>query len=69
MRPWLGHVGAFLLGLTLSVTFYEGRRLVETTADALSAASALEETETAAERKERRAERKETAAEEEGGAE
>lgn len=43
MRPWMGHVATFLLGLTLAVTFYEGRRLVESTADALSAASALEE--------------------------
>ncbi len=45
MQPWLGHVGTFLLGLTLSVTFYEGRRLVLTTAEALSAASSLEEPE------------------------
>ena len=59
MRPWLGHVAMFLFGLTVSVTFYEGRRLIETTADALSAVTALEEPERPKESpKARKAERK-----------
>ncbi len=45
MRAWLGHVATFLFGLTVAVTFYEGRRLVVNTADALSAATTLHDKE------------------------
>ena len=63
MRPYLGHLAMFLLGLTVSVTFYEGRRLIQTTAEALAAASSLDQPEkkggTDTRREQRRSERRE----------
>ena len=40
MDPRVGHVLALLLGITLTVGFYEGRRLVNNTLKAVSAANA-----------------------------
>ncbi|MEQ1502094.1 MAG: hypothetical protein ABMB14_07675 [Myxococcota bacterium] len=41
MRYYWGHAAALLLGITLTVGFYEGRGLVRNTAKALSAASSI----------------------------
>lgn len=41
MRQYLGHVAMLLLGVTLTVGFYEGRRVVKTTARAFTAATSV----------------------------
>jgi hypothetical protein len=64
------HLLAGLVGITLTVGFYEGRRLIWNTARAISAASAeLRETSRKAAREERRTDRDELVAEAEGPAE